>query len=34
ESCMQICREKTPPLGTDPNGHKVAFWLYEEEGKA
>lgn len=34
ESCMQICREKTPPLGTDPNGHKVACWLYEEEGKA
>ncbi|NMO94205.1 ABC transporter ATP-binding protein [Paenibacillus lemnae] len=34
EFCMNICVEKEPPLGTDPNGHKVACWLYEEEGKA
>ncbi|CAM3075594.1 ABC transporter ATP-binding protein [Paenibacillus sediminis] len=32
--CMNICREKQPPLRKDVNGHKVACWLYEEEGKA
>lgn len=32
EACMQICREKTPPLRTKEQGHKVACWLYEEEG--
>ncbi|MFC7678944.1 ABC transporter ATP-binding protein [Paenibacillus sp. GCM10028914] len=33
EFCMNICVEKEPPLGLDPDGHKVACWLYEEEGK-
>ncbi|WP_054958312.1 ABC transporter ATP-binding protein [Paenibacillus dakarensis] len=33
EFCMKICTEKEPPLGLDPDGHKVACWLYEEEGK-
>lgn len=33
EFCMNICVEKEPPLGIDPNGHKVSCWLYEEEGK-
>lgn len=33
EFCMNICTEKEPPLAVDPNGHKVACWLYEEEGK-
>ncbi|MFB5762668.1 ABC transporter ATP-binding protein [Paenibacillus medicaginis] len=32
EFCMQVCREKTPPLRADGQGHKVACWLYEEEG--
>ncbi|MDP4096442.1 ABC transporter ATP-binding protein [Paenibacillus sp. P96] len=32
EFCMQICREKVPPLRADEEGHKVACWLYEDEG--
>ncbi|MFB5269479.1 ABC transporter ATP-binding protein [Paenibacillus enshidis] len=32
EFCMQTCREKAPPLRTDRQGHKVACWLYGEEG--
>ncbi|TCZ77814.1 ABC transporter ATP-binding protein [Paenibacillus albiflavus] len=30
ESCMDICKEKQPPLRTQENGHKIACWLYEE----
>lgn len=33
EFCMNVCREKEPPLHTDATGHKVACWLYEEEAK-
>jgi len=32
EACMEMCREKTPTLRTKEQGHKVACWLYEEEG--
>ncbi|MCR8641611.1 ABC transporter ATP-binding protein [Paenibacillus sp. N1-5-1-14] len=30
DRCMDICKVKQPPLKADPNGHKVACWLYEE----
>ncbi len=30
--CMQICKDQAPPLHEKKNGHKVACWLYEEEG--
>ncbi|CCQ96579.1 oligopeptide ABC transporter (ATP-binding protein) [[Clostridium] ultunense Esp] len=29
EYCMDICREKEPPLRKDEKGNKVACWLYE-----
>ncbi|MFB5676961.1 ABC transporter ATP-binding protein [Paenibacillus terreus] len=32
ECCMQICKEKAPPFRAHGQGHKVACWLYEEEG--
>lgn len=32
EFCMQICKEKAPPLRADDQGHKVACWLHEGEG--
>lgn len=32
--CMEICKQKQPPLRTHGNDkHKTACWLYEEEGK-
>lgn len=30
EHCMDICKTRPPHLQQDPNGHKVACWLYEE----
>lgn len=33
EFCMNVCREKEPPIRVDATGHKVACWLYEEEAK-
>jgi peptide/nickel transport system ATP-binding protein len=33
EFCMKICKEIAPPLRARGQGHKVACWLYEEEGR-
>lgn len=34
ESCMAICKDRSPLLADYGNGHKVACWLYEKEGAA
>jgi peptide/nickel transport system ATP-binding protein len=31
DKCMDICKEKIPPLKEMDNNHKVACWLYEKD---
>lgn len=33
DKCMDICKEKIPPLKEMDNNHKVACWLYEKDYK-
>lgn len=33
DKCMDICKEKIPPLKDMGNNHKVACWLYEKDHK-
>lgn len=33
DKCIDICKEKIPPLKDMGNNHKVACWLYEQDNK-